>query len=129
MGETQTLKNEIEQLRLLVDLEEGAVDDGMQQAQTKDQHQRASEALLEKLKESLRTKLDALERTQKGELDRLKAKSFHSLKGLDAELAAMIDAHEQGLLGKFAEDFGEIRALSNKVERDASLSDEERSEL
>jgi len=41
----------------------------------------------------------------------------------------MIALHEQGLLGKFAEDFAQIKELSNKVERDPTLSDEEREKL
>lgn len=41
----------------------------------------------------------------------------------------MINAHEQGLLGKFAEDFAQIKELTHKVERDPTLSDDERAQI
>lgn len=59
-ADTQTLKNEIEQLRLLVDLEEGALDDPITDLASKEKRQKASDALLERMKEDQMSKIDAL---------------------------------------------------------------------
>jgi hypothetical protein len=116
---------------MLIDLEEGGADENLQNILAKDseKNKRASAHLLEKLKESMRTKLEALKRKQDKELDDHKAQSAHSLKGLDAELAKMIGEHEQGLLAKFAEDFDEIKKLNTQIERDPTLTDEQRADL
>lgn len=44
-------------------------------------------------------------------------------------MAKMIGDHEQELLSKFSDEFQKIKELSHKVDRDATLNEEQRAEL